>query len=194
MKLGLHRTMGSWRRVGIRIGAQFGGVAVRDHVLATAVVTFHRVTAFVGVIGDEGVVLHAEMLGIIRVGEAMAMVALDPIAIEGLVEIGAIGGRGAAIEPASGIVTTDAEIARAIEVLFGDGQRGPEDGIPPGMGHHAAAPVVQGFDVLVIVAMAVGACLHRVQRYDVILRLGARQLDLIGYDVRAPGGTEREDG
>ena len=76
MIVGLETAVG--RASGIGIRPQFGRVALRQHVLAAAVVTFRRIAA---VIGDERRILYAEVLRLVGVRESVAEIALDAVAI-----------------------------------------------------------------------------------------------------------------
>lgn len=180
--------MGARWRHRVAVGAVLGPGTAREHVLAAAVVRLGRIAAN----GDEGADLHPEVLGPIRVGEAVAEVALDAVHVVRGIERRAIGGRGASLQPARRRVAADAEIPGPLEVLLGDGERGPEDRVAARVRHHAPVPVEERLHGQVVVTVAVGAEPDRLQRRDRVLRLGARHLDVGGDDVRGKGGGQRE--
>ena len=123
----------------------------------------------------------------------MAGIAVDAVVIGGR-ETGTVGGRGAPAVPAAGTVAADAQVARAVEILFGDAERRPEHRVTTGITHRGAAPAggrfVFRFQV-VVAGMAVVALVRRLEITNLV-GLGAGHLDFIGYDVRRLCGRDGE--
>ena len=170
--LRLHELMA---RLGVVVGTQLVAAAPhRTH--AGAIVALHRIST---VISDEWFVHDADVLGIVRVRKLVAVVALDSVAVA-CCEARAVGRRRASGEPAAGAMTAYAQIARAIEILFGDSERCPKNRVATGLRHHTAAPVVRRFDGRVVAAVAVVALVGRLEVAD-LLRLRSGLLDIGRY-------------
>ena len=132
------------------------------------------------------------MLGIIRVGHLVTVVAFDSVGVPGR-EAGTIRRGRAPRQPAPGAVTTNAQVARTVEILLGNGERRPENRVAARVGHHAATPVVGGLHGRVITAMAVVALVGRLQRADLI-GLRARLLNIRGYGIGGEENGRKEEG
>ena len=118
--------------------------------------------------------------------ELVAIVALDALGVLGAAQAAAVGRRRPSRKPATRGMAAQAQVARAVEVLLGDRQRRPEDRVAPGVGHHAALPVVHRLDGGVIAAVAVVALGKRFEVAD-FLRLRAGLLDVRRNDQRRDG-------
>ena len=115
----------------------------------------------------------------------MAGIAIDAVVIGGR-QTGTVGGRGAPAVPAAGAMAADAQIARTVEILFGDAERRPEHRVTPGVAHGGAAPASGRLVFrreVVVAGVAVVAPVRRLEIADFV-GLGAGHLDFIGYDVR----------
>jgi hypothetical protein len=83
----------------------------------------------------------------------MAGIAVDTVIIAGC-QAGTVGRCGAAAIPALCAVAADTEVARAVKILLGDGQCGPEDRVTAGVAHRGAAPAGGGFGARVFEVVA----------------------------------------
>ncbi len=175
-------------RYGVAIGAELRA-PIEQRQLAAAVMTFRRAAA---VVGDERREQHAEMFGIIGVGHLVADVATDAVGGVGVRQRRPVGRCRTAGLPADRRVAADAQVAGAVEVLLGDGERRPEDRIAPGVGHHAAAPVLLDRDDRVVVLVAVFAPVGRFEIAD-FARLGARHLRLHRHRCGCPRGRPQAE-
>ncbi len=100
----------------------------------------------------------------------------------------AAGRLGAALQPAGGCVTAQAEVAHPAEIVVGHVQRGPEEWIAAGARHQASGPGVIGLDMVdrVVVAVATRAVARRLHR------LGERGLrPLVGQRPGRGRGREQ---
>ena len=115
---------------------------------------------------------------VVGIHHAVAEVAGDALEVDAL-ELRAVGGGGAAPEPASGGVAADAGVAPALRVLVGDGDGGPEERVAGGLSHDAGVPGAVGLGDGVEVAVAEGA-LVGVDQLDVeLIGLGAGPEEVI---------------
>ncbi len=99
---------------------------------------------------------RADSFDVVLVDDPVTEVTLDRVPVLDVDHIPACIDRTAFL-PAARCVALDAEVTDRGGVLFGHGEAGEEEGIPLGLSHHRAAPVVPRFGICVVVAMAGGA-------------------------------------
>ena len=175
--------------LGHRVAERPQFIEPRPHdILSRAVVTDRGVAL---VVGDERRVLHPEVFGLVRIGQPVAEIAFDSVMIP-VGERGAVGGHRTTREPAGGRMAADTQVTRAVDILLGDGQRGPEKRIATGQGHHAPLPVVTRLDGRIVTAVTEQTLRGRIQAVEVtglrhraadLARLRTRHPDFIGNSI-----------
>lgn len=129
---------------------------------AAVVVGIDDIVGGMGVGGDiggqpreDGGVVGGGTRAVVWVDHAVAEVAGNALEVDAL-ELGAVGGRGVAGEPASRGVAAEAGVAPALGVLVGDRDGCPEERVAGGLAHHAGVPWAEGLGDLIEIAVAQG--------------------------------------